>query len=488
MKVNVRTRWLRGWMAALVAASVITVASCGGGSSRGASNGEVGSVAVLLTDGPSEEFSEINLTVTEVVLIGDEGNAVVFSGERTVNLLDLSDDSDVFSVADAPAGVYSKIRLIVSGLELVKRDDTGAIIEVIAPPLPANGKIDLNPRKSFIVAGDEPLVLQLDFDADKSFHGVRLGNGGYRFRPVVFIEIVSGAIVGRYARLEGKVADIDAAALTFRLCDSRTAFRHYDAGERRWSQWGHGDDDGSNDGYARCVSVQADADTPVFTAQGALAFDQIVDGDPVTVFGRLVKNAGARGFTLRAQLIAIGPADDFAYAKGLVTADYDATGGQFGMEVARSGEFSAGERIGVATLEGTRIFARSGVALGLDDITAGFGVKVFGIPTGTTPELQALLVFLDDTPGAVTALSGTTGAIAVDAGSFTLLGTTQGDVCIRVDADTGIFLFTSDGDGPLSKAITLAELGQGLAADVYGRLDLASGCYEAVNIIVQGSE
>lgn len=485
-----RTLWMRVWMAVLTLTAVITITSCGGGSGGDAANGEVGSVAVLLTDGPGEEFDEINLTVTEIVLIGDEGNAVVFSGERTVNLLDLSDDSEVFSVADAPAGVYNKIRLIISGLELVKRDDAGEIVEVIEPQLPAGGKIELNPRMKFIVAGDEPLVLQLDFDADKSFHIIRLGNGGYRFRPVVFVEVVSGAIVGRHARLAGAVADIDAAALTFRLCDSRAAFRRYHDDAGRWGEWGHGDDDANEDDdrYTRCVSVQADAETSIFNALGPIAFDQLADGDHVTVFGRLVKNAGARGFTLRAQLIAVGADEDFAYAKGTVTTDYDAASGQFGMEVTRSGVFSEGDQLSVAILEGARVFTRSGMELGLDDIKAGFGVKVFGSPTGATPELQALLVFLDDSASAVSALSGTTSTIDVDAGSFTLLGTTQGDVCIRVGDDTDIFLLTSDGGSPLSEAIALAELGEGLVADVYGQLDLGSGCYEAANIIAQGDD
>jgi hypothetical protein len=299
---------------------------------------------------------------------------------------------------------------------------------------------------------------------------------------VVFVDIVSGAIVGRYARLEGTVTGIDTAAQTFNLCSSRAAFRHYHDGERRWGEWGHGDDD-NDDGGSRCVSVLADAETSIFNALGAITFDQITDGSRVTVFGRLVKNSDARGVALQAQLIAVGSDDDFAYAKGMVTADYDAVSGQFEMDVTRSGEFNAGDHLSVAALPGARVFTRSGVELGLDDIKAGYGVKVFGIPTGSAPEMQALLVFLDDTASAVTALSGTTSAIDVDAGRFTLLGTTQGDVCVRVDDNTDIFLLSSDGGSPLSEAISLSELAAGLAADVYGQLDLGSGCYKASNII-----
>ncbi|MBK9130100.1 MAG: DUF4382 domain-containing protein [Gammaproteobacteria bacterium] len=485
-------RWRKFvWVPVLVLLAGLSIASCGGGSGGGsASSDDIGSVAVLLTDGPTADYDQVNLTITQIELIGDNGaSAVVFSGERTVDLLDLSDDAEVFSLVDAPAGIYHKIRFTVTALQLVKLDDAGAIVETIEPELPANGMIDLNPRMDFIVSGDEPLVLQLDLDADKSLQAIRLGNGKYRFRPVVFVEIVSGATLGRYARLEGTVAGPDADAGTFDLCGSRTTFRHHRNG--RWGQWGRGDRvsraASGVDDESRCIPVTAGADTSVFTAAGAADFSALAADAKVTVFGRLERSSGDAAFTMQAQVIAVGADEDFAYVKGTVTSDYDAGGNAFSLDVIRGGGFDAGTAITATALEGARVFTRSGTELTLDDINTGFGVKVFGVPTGATPELQAAVVFVNDTASTGTELSGTLGALDAANATFTLLGTAQGDVCVRVRERADIFLIGTDGETRTSAAVTLDELSEGLAADVYGRFEL-TGCLAASDIIVTAAE
>lgn len=480
---------MRLWLPLLVLFAGMFITSCGGGGADedAASNGGVGSVAVLLTDGPSSDYDQVNLTITRIELIGDNGaSAVVFSGERTVDLLDLSDDAEVFSLVDAPAGVYHKIRFTITALELVKLDDAGEVVEVVEPELPANGTVDLNPRMDFIVSGDEPLVLQLDLDADKSIQAIRLGNGRYRFRPVVFVEIVSGAVLGRYARLEGTIAEVDADAQTFSLCGSRTTFRHHRNG--RWGQWGRGDSVHGNsangvDDESRCIGVTAADDVSIFTSLGAATFADVVDGGEVTVFGRLVQDSADDSFTMQAQVVALGSDEDYTYVKGTVTADYDAASGEFALNVARSEEFEDDADITVAALAGARVFTRSGTELALDDINTDFGVKVFGVPTGATPELQALVVFVNDTASTETELTGALSAIDTDENTFTLTGTAQGDVCVRVRDNADIFLIGADGETQTSEAVTLAELGDGLAADVYGRFEL-TGCLAASDIIV----
>lgn len=482
-------RFIRIPVLALLAGLSLT--SCGGGSGDGsASSGDVGSVAILLTDGPTADYDQVNLTITQIELIGDNGaSALVFSGERTVDLLDLGDDAEVFSLVDAPAGIYHKIRFTITALELVRLDESGAVAEVVEPELPANGKVDLNPRMDFIVSGDEPLVLQLDLDADKSLQAIRLGNGKYRFRPVVFVEIVSGATLGRYARLEGTVSGLDADAGTFDLCGSRTTFRHHRNG--RWGQWGRGDRlDRTTSGVdddSRCIPVTAGAEVSVFTGAGAADFSALVDDAEVTVFGRLERSSGDAAFTLQAQVIAVGADDDFAYVQGTVTSDYDADGNAFSLDVIRGGGFDTGAAITATALEGARVFTRSGTELTLDDIDAGFGVKVFGVPTGATPELQAAVIFVNDTASTETELSGTLSALDAANATFTLLGTAQGDVCVRVRERADIFLIGTNGETQTSAAVTLEELSDGLAADVYGRFEL-TGCLAASDIIVTAAE
>ena len=124
--------------------------SCGGGGGGGGTVNnpsatlqtntvQAGSVAVLLTDNPTDEFSEINITVTGVELLSDEAKVMLFSGEKTFDLLKLQNESSLFSVSsDVPPAWYNKIRLHVSKMELVRRDMDGNIIEVIEPKLTGN--------------------------------------------------------------------------------------------------------------------------------------------------------------------------------------------------------------------------------------------------------------------------------------------------------------------------------------------------------------
>ncbi|MGE0226691.1 MAG: hypothetical protein AB7S57_25705, partial [Acetobacteraceae bacterium] len=285
---------------------------------------------------------------------------------------------------------------------------------------------------------------------------------------------------------EGTVSGVDADAGTFSLCGSRTTFRHHRNG--RWGQWGRGDRaNGNNAGgvadESRCIDVAAATDAAVFTALGAATFAAVVDDTEVTVFGRLVRGAGDDAFTMQAQVIAVGADGDFASVRGAATADYDAGTGEFALDVTRGGGFDTGASITVAALDGARVFTRSGAELALDDINAGFGVKVFGVPTGATPELQAAVVFVNDSANTETELSGTLGALDGANGTFALLGTAQGDVCVRVKDNADIFLIGTDGDTRTSHSVTLGELSDGLAADVYGRFEL-TGCLAASDIIV----
>ncbi|HEY4619625.1 MAG TPA: DUF4382 domain-containing protein, partial [Nitrospirota bacterium] len=79
-----------------------TLTGCGSSapvSSEGST--KTGKVAVLLTDGPTSEFSEVNVTVNEVSLLSDDGGSVIlFSGERRINLLTLQEVEDLFTVTE----------------------------------------------------------------------------------------------------------------------------------------------------------------------------------------------------------------------------------------------------------------------------------------------------------------------------------------------------------------------------------------------------
>jgi hypothetical protein len=70
------------------------VAACGGSSDGTAPPDQAtGTVALLLTDLPTDDVKEINFDVVEATLIGDEGQQTVYSGNTRVNLLDLKNFS-----------------------------------------------------------------------------------------------------------------------------------------------------------------------------------------------------------------------------------------------------------------------------------------------------------------------------------------------------------------------------------------------------------
>jgi hypothetical protein len=165
---------------AIVFCSLLAL-SCGGGGGSASSSAGTGTASVFLTDAPSDDFDEILVTITAVELLGADGPIVIFRGRETVDLKELEDFSDLFVYAEkVPVGRYSKIRMRVERVVLVKDDD-----ETDVDP-PADGHIDLVPKGPFEIREGVHLVIEIDMDAKKSIH--ISGNGKkYNFRPVVFM-------------------------------------------------------------------------------------------------------------------------------------------------------------------------------------------------------------------------------------------------------------------------------------------------------------
>lgn len=178
--------------------------SCGGGgggpSSEGSStvSSEKGSIAVLLADGPADEYEHLQITIKEVSLIpadGKSGPVVIFSSPAglRVDLLDLRKEDYLLTIRNnVPAGQYNKIRLGISKIEPV-----GGPCADMTVKLPS-GRIDLNPREPFQVTGGGTLAIRLDIDANKSINLHQAGNSGKCiFRPVVFVDIQEEAPTAR---------------------------------------------------------------------------------------------------------------------------------------------------------------------------------------------------------------------------------------------------------------------------------------------------
>ncbi|NOQ90670.1 MAG: DUF4382 domain-containing protein, partial [Gammaproteobacteria bacterium] len=244
--------------------------SCSGGGTTDSSNtaAGTGSVALLLTDAPSDDFEEINITVVKAELLSDDGRVTLYEGERTFNLLDLT-DVRIFAIRDGvPAGTYNKIRLTLSdnGIELVDYNGSNnpADYDIYYPNIPGNNKLDLNPRGDFTVVAGGTLAIQIDMDANKSIH---ISGKKYNFRPVVFIDIVTDAFKERFIKLHGDITAINTVDLSFKLCNTDIPVQT--------------DDDQMKAGSRGCVRVETDKTTAIFDIDGKpAAFSDLIEGEP----------------------------------------------------------------------------------------------------------------------------------------------------------------------------------------------------------------
>lgn len=469
----------------LVLVACLALAACGG-SGGGESNGNTtrsGSVGVFVTDAPSDEFSEILATVSRIQLLSDEvPHQTVFEGSQTIDLLDLQNYTEFFAVAEVPAVPYNKIRLYLDDLELVRRDATGAITEIIHPPLPANGKIDLNPRGTFTVPADDTLLLQLDIDVDKSIHIVETGGSEYRFRPIVFIDVLNDATFDKLSRLHGEVDSINATDNQIVLCEVRTITRF------------------SHDGDSNCLMVQLNGDTSIFDASGdETTLDMVAVGDELTAVGYFARvdedpmddngddNEDASSLdddlVLNAVVLQLGPDGTYTTLTGNLQNDLTALPNTVDFELSEAQQgLASGTVIDLAAAAGTRLLHRDGTVLTAADLTTGTNVSADGVLvlSDVDPDQlkAALLVVNPDTASEV--VEGTVQTVDVDAQTMTVFdGST--DVCVRLDAAT---VFTVEAGSDESTEGELADITADAEVTVYGT-EAVDSCIDADTVIVQ---
>lgn len=464
---------------------VFSLSACGGPDS--ATGGAPGSVAILFTDAPTDEFSEINVTIRRIVLLGDNDAVTeIFFGEKTLNLLDLEHHADMLSITgNVPAGQYSKVRLIVSDVKLVRKDPHGGILAVVTPRLPGNGKIDLNPRGTFDVIAGQTLMLEIDFDARKSIHYHATGNGGYVLRPVIFIKQLTPAAAGKLVRLSGEVAELDGQSQTFRLC--RTPIVHRE--NRLDSQGAVASHVDLDDTAKWCPLVQITADTALFNADGEpMAFGGISATDRVTVLGRFdPAERRADKPALIALTVLGGAPGTFGKYSGEVTAALDPATSQFGIRAADGPGITGPVDLNVQIQDGTVVVSRHGDRLDASALAVGRMVKVLGVPApaGSAPgPVRAAVIFVDMDAAALK-LGGAISAIDPSRASFILIADTAGDRCVRLTDTTGIFLVQDTAGSFSSRQVMPAALAIGQTADVYGRYDLG-GCLVANTVLAAG--
>jgi len=495
-------RYLLNWL--LVPVCVLILTSCGGsggsgGSSSGSgggpvgTSGDTGTVAIVLTDGPSKDFDQILANITRIELLGDHHRVTVFEGDETVDLLQLSGVSDLFAVTDAvPVGSYDKIRLTLKSLTLVRMDDsTGEMIRNEFPVhLPGNGKVDLNPRGSFHVYSGGSLVLELDVDADKAIHVVKAGKKmKFKFRPVVFVRVISGVNTDKLVRIHGQVDNIDDLTRSFDLCPNRVV-SSVSADDHK----GNFDDSGEQ----RCLRVNTAEDAGVFGVTGdPEVFDLIAAGDELTAIGKLAwetdtsqtsyhgqhkKEKGHRDLfddhvRLNAVVLELGPSGTFVRVAG-TTASEVQPDNSFDLEVAPAQGILTESPLAVQLQTGTKIYSREGEALLPADVVPGLAATVDGVlalPDAQPAYLKGALVLLN-TVAVSSSLSGT--LKTVDAGGWSMTVTADtGDQMVKLTDETRYFVIDADGmrSEELPSADALAAYLDGasdpVAVDIYGSED-----------------
>ena len=509
-------------MVTLALISMILVA-CGGGSGSTTGTTGNGSVGIILTDGPTADFAEVNITITEVSLIPDDdsnnsGHVVIFQGEETINLLSLTDFSELFAISNAvPAGEYEKIRLHLkqpNGIELVKKDGLGNVIETIYPSMPGNGKLDLNPRGDFHVVADQTLYIQLDIDADKSLHIVQTGNGGYQFRPVIFVDVIDGQFSGKLVRHFGYVHDLDMANNRFKLCDQPV-----DVMEPPMA-------DPSSEPMHDCIKVVA-GDASVFDQGGNPAdMSGIQDNDMLTAIGFVrsyedddddydddldddvdddiddeiddeidddnddVRTArhSQDGYDhheirLYAEVIEMGAMDSFAIVDGTVASEPQTDADTFGLTLEDRSEIS------VQLQAGTRVFSRSGQRLDHQSIDMGLTASVDGIYSVMDNSiLNSSLVIVDTAMmDSMEKLHGTVLHVDTNNGIITINTEDDGEKMIRVSGDSDIFLMLGDDDSSLSDMIDIMAVPTNAELDAYGHAG-NDGYFNADTVIIESPE
>ena len=159
--------------AGLTALAMLT--TCGGNNpSNSASVGPVapGAASIVVTDAPSDAWSTIQLQVTKVTLVHQEDHTkeeIAFSGNATINLVDMDSIGELLTTAQVPVGNYDQMRVSINTdpttMSLIPQGSSTPVpssqIHVIG-----NGVIPVAISPTLAVTSGGSNVVQVDFDLD----------------------------------------------------------------------------------------------------------------------------------------------------------------------------------------------------------------------------------------------------------------------------------------------------------------------------------
>jgi len=443
---------------------LILLSACNSGDSNTLQSGGdgTGSVAILLTDAPIDDFDQFMLTVTEISLLGDEGAVTLFSGDETLDLLNLQSHADLFSLSnDIPAGNYYKIRMQVSNPQLIRLDMNGEVQKIVVPQMGGNGKLDLNPRSDIMVVEGEMLALQVDLDVEKSIHLIQNGNDQYRFRPVVFVDILTYGVGGKLVRISGYVDDMESGG--FELCSvlNNESYTRLD------------EDAEANE---HCVYVYTDEQTVYFDDMGnVLDMPSIQEDDTVTILG-YYRNREDRHVGLDAEIVEMAAGDVYKSFYGVVDS-LDIENKQFVIRDKQE------QLTTILFYSESKFFTMMGESMTLNDLAVGVRVKVEGVYDDAMSMVKAAAIFTESPSEMVESLSGGVLQLHDDLAGFDMSDNLLGDVCVELDGNTNIYLLSIEDGSFNSEEVGLSELQAGQHLEVYGSFRM--GCFIAENVLLE---
>ena len=467
----------------LLGALALLIACGGGGDSSDSGDSGVdagsGSVAVIFTDGPvdSDVFEKILVTFTEIILISDSGHFTIFEDRdgKTIDLRELEDVGKLVTLGRAvPARTFSKIRLVVTNVELVPVGGGDSIFPKLPP------KIDLNPRQTIRVKRGQLLIVQVDIDGGKSIHIVQTGNDKYIFRSVVFVDIIGGSILGKLVLLDGEVRDLDLGDESFLLCGThalskpRGGHRITESAERDFNE----NDLEDLDDF--CVEILAEG-ASVFDESGDPAgLDVLMNGEHASVLGRFARWDDER-LSFGAEVIQQGSAARAIDGEVLTTV----VGDSFDMATDDGQGFPSGAALEVVLQSGTRIFSRRGRELTESEIQPDVPVRSVGVlVTGVDEFLKASVVVLDvdamdrdKVIGEIVSKTSTGSRIEVEIEG-------GGVACVDVPESAEVFEVILEDHGGRLEMIGRSDLEVGDEVGAFGFPDTTDGCLDAEKVIV----
>jgi hypothetical protein len=178
-------------------------------------------IAALTGPGPVDvaDIESLEITITRITLDYDnpedgepeeeaEGEKfedspnkiVVFEGSETVDLIDLQGVNRLISLAEAPAGKYTKIRISFENPVLVLTSDPNT--ELTNIQVTANGHLFIS--QMFELPEGQESVLQIDFGG---LHLVELGNGNFVLTPQLQVNLAVGVVEA--TTVAGEIVAID---------------------------------------------------------------------------------------------------------------------------------------------------------------------------------------------------------------------------------------------------------------------------------------